>query len=189
MNDSTQWSAPIRVTRFLLNTLFHQALAVVAIYAIWIPVSNYSKIASGLSWHVILCTLAVKDVYVDDLTNASLEPQCTERLIPLATEALMLFASDNVWSQGLEKNTKKYMHGILMGSSTVLMITGIALEIDRGTGVANYPHFTSAHAITAFLLDTFVQINVPVYRGVPIEVQGVNRPLSVIRLSRHTINE
>ncbi|KAI4467819.1 eukaryotic cytochrome b561 [Holotrichia oblita] len=110
-------------------------------------------------------------------------------LIPLATEALMLFASDNVWSQGLEKNTKKYMHGILMGSSTVLMITGIALEIDRGTGVANYPHFTSAHAITAFLLDTFVQINVPVYRGVPIEVQGVNRPLSVIRLSRHTINE
>lgn len=41
----------------------------------------------------------------------------------------------------------------------------------------------------AFLLDTFVQMNVPVYRGVPIEVQGVNRPLSVIRLSRHAINE
>ncbi|GJQ76744.1 hypothetical protein Trydic_g15587 [Trypoxylus dichotomus] len=258
MNDSTHWSAPIRVTRFLFNTIFHQALAVIAIYTIWVPISNYTADLSALSWHVILCTLA---------------------LIPLGAEALILFASDNVWSQGIEKNTKKIMHGILMGISAVLMIIGIALEINRAAGVTNYPHFQSAHAITGLiamifiifgslvglcakfaqslkgflrpvitkfihnvlgnlsfifgivslccgyytnwfayytseasrlaativtvvicvwsLIHAFVSgvkqvqaiMNVPVYRGVPIDVQGVNRPLSIIRLSRHTVHD
>ncbi|KAK9717533.1 Eukaryotic cytochrome b561 [Popillia japonica] len=238
-----------------LNVIYYTLCVIILIYTLWIPIEAYSV---PFSWHVIISTLS---------------------LIPLATEALMLFASDNVWSQGLEKNTKKYMHGILMGTSTVLMITGIAVEIDRGAGIADYPHFTSAHAITGLialiflvfgsilglcalfaqslkgflrpvitkfihnvlgnltfifgivslccgfytnwfawytseasrmaavivtaiicvwsLIHSFISgfkqiqaiMNVPVYRGVPIEVQGVNRPLSVIRLSRHAINE
>ncbi|KRT82672.1 hypothetical protein AMK59_4579 [Oryctes borbonicus] len=238
-----------------LNVLYHILSVVIVIYVLWIPIQAYSM---PFSWHVIISTLS---------------------LIPLATEALMLFVSDNVWSQGIEKKTKTLIHGILMGTSAVLMITGIALEIDRTSGVPNYPHFQSAHAITGLiamiililailggfcamfaqslkgflrpvitkfihnvlgnlsfifgivslccgyytnwfayytseasrlaativtaiicvwsLIHAFISgvkqvqaiMNVPAYRGVPIDVQGVNRPLSIIRLSRHAVNE
>lgn len=49
-------SSIFQIIKWIWNTLFHQIVAVITIYAIWIPIEHYRD---AFSWHVILCTLGV----------------------------------------------------------------------------------------------------------------------------------
>lgn len=46
----------VQTSKLLFTRLFHQCIAVIFIYSIWIAVENYSN---PFSWHVILSTLGV----------------------------------------------------------------------------------------------------------------------------------
>lgn len=56
MIGATSLDTIIQISKWILNTLFHQCVAVIFIYAIWIAIEKYSN---TLSWHVILCSLGV----------------------------------------------------------------------------------------------------------------------------------
>ncbi|KAF5283831.1 hypothetical protein FQA39_LY04651 [Lamprigera yunnana] len=120
--NSTSPDTVFQILKWVGNTVFHQCVAVLAIYVIWIPIVNYS---TPFSWHVILCTLGV---------------------FPLMAEALILFSPSNVWSQEIERKKKYWIHAILMSLAIFLEIVGIGIEIHRQTKVPNILHFQSAHS-------------------------------------------
>ncbi|KAF2892927.1 hypothetical protein ILUMI_13241 [Ignelater luminosus] len=127
----TSLDTVIQVSKWILNTLFHQFVAVIFIYSIWIAIEKYSN---PFSWHVILSTLG---------------------LMPFTVEALILFSNDNVWSQEISRKQKYWIHGILIFIGSFFIITGIALEIDNRVKLG-VSHFTSAHSITGLIAMIFV---------------------------------
>ncbi|XP_022913824.1 uncharacterized protein [Onthophagus taurus] len=133
MNSST-WSAPVQRGRWILNTLFHQALAVVVIFTIWIPIDYNIVFHNQLIGHIIFCTIGVF----------------------FLAESLILFAGDNVWSQDLEKKSRYWIHGVLIAIGTVCIITGISIEINRTklTG-----HFESDHGIIGLMALIFLSLS------------------------------
>lgn len=60
-------------------------------------------------------------------------------------EAILLFASDNIWSQDLTRKSKYWVHGILITIGTVALTAGTFIEYEvKG----NRKHFTSNHGLT-----------------------------------------
>lgn len=62
-------------------------------------------------------------------------------------EAIILFGGDNVWTQGLNRKNKYYVHGALLFLATGFITVGISLEINR-KAQNNYSHLQSIHSIT-----------------------------------------
>lgn len=60
-------------------------------------------------------------------------------------EAIILFASDNVWSQDLDRQTKYWIHGIFLVTSTVIIVIGNSIAFYYVTTI---PHFSTAHGLT-----------------------------------------
>lgn len=65
-------------------------------------------------------------------------------------EGIILFGSDNVWTQELNRKTRYYVHGALLFLSTAFITAGVSLEINR-KAQNNFSHFQSTHAITGKL--------------------------------------
>lgn len=59
-------------------------------------------------------------------------------------EAIILFASDNIWTLNIQRTTKYYIHGSLLFCSAILASVGIGFMIS----VHSNPHFQSTHAWT-----------------------------------------
>ncbi|XP_023310513.1 uncharacterized protein LOC108907711 [Anoplophora glabripennis] len=93
-------------------------------------------------------------------------------------EAIIVFAGDNLWSQGLERPKKNWVHGVLLGISIVALTAGIACEIwnknDRG-----FQHFVSDHAITGLVswLLAFVSIILGLFSWHAQGLKNIARPL------------
>lgn len=60
-------------------------------------------------------------------------------------EAILLFAGDNVWSQDLDRKTKYWIHGVLLITSTVIIVVGNSIAFYY---VKTIPHFSTAHGLT-----------------------------------------
>lgn len=61
-------------------------------------------------------------------------------------EALILFSNDNLWSRDISRKQKFWIHGILMGIGSSLIIIGIAIEYARRAQYDGVSHFISAHS-------------------------------------------
>ncbi|RZC34799.1 cytochrome b561 domain-containing protein 2, partial [Asbolus verrucosus] len=132
----TMGSAKTPITErfmWIFNTFFHQALAVVTVFIFWTIFYN-QKLNSQFSWHLILSTLAY---------------------VPLMGEAIVLFASDNVWSGNIDRAKKCWIHGIILIISAVLVTVGISLMIDLSSG----SHFQSIHGWTGLVSWIFVLLS------------------------------
>ncbi|KAB0803442.1 hypothetical protein PPYR_00412 [Photinus pyralis] len=132
--NGTSIDTVLQILKWIVNTLFHQCVAVVAVYTIWIPIENYS---APFSWHVILCTLG---------------------LFPIVAECLILFSKQNVWSQEIDRKQKYWIHAILISIGAFLIIFGTALETYRKAVHTdpNVKNFESAHAITGLIGIIFI---------------------------------
>lgn len=124
---------------WIANLVFHQTVAVVTVWLLWLFFDNYD-LDNVFLWHLVLSTAAY---------------------VPLMAEAIILFSGDNLWSQQLERPKKNWIHGVLLGISISALTAGIACEIyrknSRGPGAT---HFVSNHAITGLVswLLAFVSI-------------------------------
>lgn len=68
-------------------------------------------------------------------------------------EAILLFATDNVWTQELDRKTKYWIHGGLLVFSTVMLTAGnfvCTYVIGK-----DQPHFTTIHGITGTYVHFF----------------------------------
>jgi cytochrome b-561 domain-containing protein 2 len=99
-------------------------LVCVLVYSCWIAIINYNY---WFSWHVILCTLGI---------------------IPFMTEALMLFAPDELWSRQLTRTQKYGIHGFLMVGGTILLSVGC---IDTFYYISEGYHLYTVHGITGLI--------------------------------------
>lgn len=66
-------------------------------------------------------------------------------MIPLMSEALLLFASDDLWSRQLNRSQKYFIHGFLMTLGTVLVTAGC---IDTFYYITEDYHLYTVHGIT-----------------------------------------
>ncbi|XP_063933002.1 transmembrane reductase CYB561D2-like [Zophobas morio] len=112
------------VVRFVTNLVVRYMLASVVVYSCWIAIANYNY---WFSWHVILCTFG---------------------MIPLMTEALMLFAPDELWTRQLTRTQKYWIHGFLMTLGTVLVSAGC---IDTFYYISDGYHLYTVHGITGLI--------------------------------------
>lgn len=62
----------------------------------------------------------------------------------------MLFSTNNVWSQEVDRKQKFWIHGGFMVFGISLVLTGISVEISRRSQF-NMGHFISAHSITGLI--------------------------------------
>lgn len=60
-------------------------------------------------------------------------------------EAILLFAGDNVWSQDIDRKTKYWIHGVILITSTVIIVVGNSIAFYY---VKTIPHFSTAHGLT-----------------------------------------
>ncbi|XP_063933003.1 transmembrane reductase CYB561D2-like isoform X1 [Zophobas morio] len=112
------------VSRFLLNWLTRNLLAGVVVYSCFLPIKYYNY---WFSWHVILCTLG---------------------MIPLMTEALMLFPSDELWTTQTTRRQRYWIHGCLFLLGTILVSAG---NIDTFYFLEDGYHLYTIHGITGLI--------------------------------------
>ncbi|XP_018567784.1 cytochrome b561 domain-containing protein 2-like [Anoplophora glabripennis] len=142
---------------WILNLVFHQVVAIVTVWLFWLFFDNI-ELNNTMLWHLVLSTAAY---------------------VPLMAEAIILFAGDNLWSQGLERPKKNWVHGVLLGISIVSVTAGIACIIsgknDRGTA-----HFVSNHAITGLVswLLAFVSIILGLFSWHAQGLKNIARPVA-----------
>ncbi|KAK4883808.1 hypothetical protein RN001_000079 [Aquatica leii] len=134
--NSASLDTVVQILQWVLNTIFHQCVAVLACYMIWIPIENYSK---PFAWHVILCTLGI---------------------FPITAEALILFFPSNVWSQEIDRKQKHWIHAILISLGMIFEIAGVSIGIYSKSTNPNAVHFRSAHAILGLLAIIFIVLTV-----------------------------
>ncbi|KAK5648782.1 hypothetical protein RI129_003674 [Pyrocoelia pectoralis] len=132
--NGTSFDTVLQIGKWVLNTVFHQCVAVLAVYTIWIPIEGYS---SPFSWHVILSTLGI---------------------VPLITESLIVFSKQNIWSQEIDRKQKHWIHVILISIGGLLIFIGVGFEIYRKAVHPNptVKHFASPHSITGLIGIIFI---------------------------------
>ncbi|XP_018567751.1 cytochrome b561 domain-containing protein 2-like [Anoplophora glabripennis] len=141
---------------WILNLVFHQVVAIVTVWLLWLFFDNFA-LDSIFLWHLVLSTAAY---------------------VPLMAEAIIVFAGDNLWSQGLERPKKNWVHGVLLGISIVAVTAGIACEISRKND-RGAPHFVSDHAITGLVswLLAFVSIILGLFSWHAQGLKNIARPV------------
>ncbi|XP_044264753.1 transmembrane reductase CYB561D2-like [Tribolium madens] len=135
--------------RFLVNYSVRSCLSGVVIYCCWISIMAYS----WFTWHVILCTLG---------------------MIPLMSEALLLFAPDELWSRQLPRTRKYFIHGFLMTLGTVLVTAGC---IDTFCFITEGYHLYTAHGITGLI--AMILMIVSIVSGVMANYSKYLRPVTL----------
>ncbi|XP_063932911.1 transmembrane reductase CYB561D2-like [Zophobas morio] len=137
ISSKTPKSVPKKTSTFyerlswICNTIFHQLVAVVGTFILWTLCYNFENKLSR--WHMILTSTAY---------------------IPLMAEAIVLFASDNVWTQKIPRTTRYYIHGSFLFTSAVFATVGISFMISTKTS-----HFRSTHAWTGLVSWIFVLLS------------------------------
>ncbi|KAG5874395.1 hypothetical protein JTB14_012378 [Gonioctena quinquepunctata] len=114
--------------QWVCNTIYHQVVAVVAVAIFWVFFKNHDT-NSKLLWHIFWCTCAY---------------------VPLMAEGIISFSEANVWNQRLPRNKKTYIHGVLLGLSTISVTAGISCMISHKNDQGS-EHFQSNHAITGLV--------------------------------------
>ncbi|KAF5280292.1 hypothetical protein FQR65_LT03101 [Abscondita terminalis] len=130
--NGTTWKTVSQTLKWVINTLIHQSVAVLACYMIWVPIETYKNL---MSWHVILCTLGI---------------------FPLATEAFLLFHSNNVWSQEIQRKSKYWVHAALLTTSFVFEFGGVTIAVLSKSNSPNPDHFQSTHVVLGLLTSLFL---------------------------------
>ena len=67
------------------------------------------------------------------------------------SEAIILIAEENVWTNFLSRQTNKHIHWLLQVGGSVLSITGVAIKYDP-----KVDNFKSTHAITGIISVAFI---------------------------------
>ncbi|KAG5888810.1 hypothetical protein JTB14_032723 [Gonioctena quinquepunctata] len=119
----------IERVQWVCNTIYHQAVAVVTVFITYVIFKNLDT-SNRMLWHMFLSTFAY---------------------VPLMAEGIILFSEPNVWSQRLDRTKKNYLHGILLGLSTISVTVGICFEIYSKNQRVGVKHFQSDHAITGLV--------------------------------------
>lgn len=71
-------------------------------------------------------------------------------------ESILLFASDNIWTQDLTRKSRYWIHGILITVGTVSLTAGTFIEYEvKG----NRKHFTSNHGLTGKIFNLLKENN------------------------------
>lgn len=67
------------------------------------------------------------------------------------SEAIILIAEENIWTNFFSRQTNKHIHWILQVGGSVLSIAGVAIKFDHKND-----HFESTHAITGIISVSFI---------------------------------
>lgn len=140
------------LTRWLwiANLIFHQAIAVVIIYTLYVICVN-ANIDSLNTWHMILTSVGVS------FYNLIIISTCFNKnfqYVLLMVEGIILFTAPNLYTLYIPRTKNNTIHFVILGVSVVLITIGIAFRINL-TAQRGSKHFVSIHAITGNLIIFF----------------------------------
>jgi cytochrome b-561 domain-containing protein 2 len=125
---------------WILNILFHQAVAVIIVYILSVTFVNEEVNSLG-TWHMVLTPIGIMLIMM---------------------ESLILFTKSNIYTFGMARSTKQYVHTTLQITSTVLITVGIAFRISSKKG----SHFSTTHGILGLV--AWIMIWMSVFLGITI---------------------
>ncbi|KAG5864027.1 hypothetical protein JTB14_035153 [Gonioctena quinquepunctata] len=128
MTAGNKGVSPLQRAQWVCNTIFHQVIAVVTAFIFAVFFNNF-EISNSRLWHIFLSTCA---------------------FVPLMAEGVILLSESNVWTLRLDRIKKAYLHGTLLGISTIALSVGIIFEVVAKDG-RDEEHFVSGHAITGLI--------------------------------------
>ncbi|KAJ8980662.1 hypothetical protein NQ317_017588 [Molorchus minor] len=100
------------------------------------------------------------------------------KYVPLMAEGIILFSTDNLWTQKLDRSRKYWPHGVLLGISIAAVTAGISAEIHRKRQ-SGRSHFVSDHAITGLVswILAFLAIFLGSFSWHAQRLRGLARPV------------
>ncbi|XP_033220130.1 cytochrome b561 domain-containing protein 2-like [Belonocnema kinseyi] len=104
--------------------------------------------------HVLILFLTAYILYLGwDLSkNTNIHAVfCTLGYVFLMSEAIILIAEENIWTNFFSRQTNKHLHWILQVGGSTLSIAGVAIKFNH-----KKEHFQSTHAITGIISVSFI---------------------------------